>query len=89
MTVQNIPTPRTTKTLIDPRDNVTNASDFQRAHIVGDDFAKNTTSLSWFRWILGPTAQNNTVNGVLAPQAQRGGAILGAAVHRSDHVALR
>jgi hypothetical protein len=85
MTVQTIPTPRTTKTLIDPLDNTNNISGFQRAHIVGDEFAKSN-ELSWFRWILGRTGQNNNVNGVLAPQAQRGGAVLGAAVHRSNHV---
>ena len=35
MTVQTIPTPETTKDLIDPLDKSTNKSGFQRAHVVG------------------------------------------------------
>ncbi len=87
MTVQTIPTPDSTKDLIDPLDTSTNRSGFQRAHIVGDAFAQ-VRGLSWFRWILGGVnGQNANVNGVLAPQSQRGGAILGVAVHRFEHVA--
>jgi hypothetical protein len=65
MTVQTIPTPPTTKKLIDPLDTGNNKSGFQRAHIVGDKFAQRGP-LAWFRWILGSCGENSRVNGVLA-----------------------
>ena len=85
-TSNDIPSPTDTKDLIDPKTpSSQNTSGFQRAHIVGEDFASRDP-LGWFRWLLGPREQNSRVNGVLAPQRQRGGAILGVAVHLSNHV---
>src|SRR5258706_16102875 len=84
-TVQNIPTPTNIKDLIDPLDNTSNKSGFQRAHIIGEDFGTGT-ELDWFAKILGPAGINESFNAVLLPQSARGGALLGAAVHRSNHV---
>ena len=45
MTVQTIPTPETTKDLIDPLDKSTNKSGFKRAHVIGDAFAQDDGAL--------------------------------------------
>ena len=52
-TSSDLPTPTSTKDLIDPLSSPeSNSSGFQRAHIVGEAFA-NDPRLSWFRWVLG------------------------------------
>jgi hypothetical protein len=56
-TVQTIKTPETIKTLIDPLDKSTNKSGFQRAHIIGKEFA-DRGPLAWFRRILGTNGTN-------------------------------
>jgi len=84
-TVQTIPTPTDIKDLIDPLDQTTNKSGFQRAHIIGEDFGTGQ-ELDWFGKLLGPNGINEAFNGVLLPQSARGGAVLEAAVHRSNHV---
>src|SRR5688500_8442295 len=84
-TDSDVPTPATTKQLIDLlTSTASNKSGFQRAHVVGEAFA-DRPELTWFRWVLGSKEQDSRVNGVLAPQTQRGGAILGVAVHFSEH----
>ena len=62
-TVQTIPTPTEIKPLIDPLDKTSNRSGFQRAHIIGEDFAK-IPGLAWFRKILGTSGQNAGINGI-------------------------
>src|SRR5687768_6103640 len=81
-TVQNRPTPKGIVDLLDKR---LSGTGFQRAHIIGDAFA-NRPALAWFRDLLGPAGANERFNSVLLPEAERGGAILGAAVHYQEHV---
>jgi hypothetical protein len=83
-TVQSIKTPKDIVDLLDLR---RSATGFQRAHIVGDAFAKEFAE-QWFSKLFGKNllGQNNAANGVLLPEASRGGFVLGAGVHNQEHV---
>jgi A nuclease family of the HNH/ENDO VII superfamily with conserved AHH len=83
-TVQSIKTPKDIVDLLDLR---RSATGFQRAHIVGDAFAKEFAE-QWFSKLFGKNllGQNNAANGVLLPEASRGGFVLGAGVHNQVHV---
>jgi A nuclease family of the HNH/ENDO VII superfamily with conserved AHH len=83
-TVQTIKTPKDIVDLLDLR---RSATGFQRAHIVGDAFAKRFKN-QWFSKLFGKNllGQNNAANGVLLPEASRGGFVLGASVHNQEHV---
>ncbi|HEX8193050.1 MAG TPA: calcium-binding protein, partial [Allosphingosinicella sp.] len=95
--VQDMPTPREQLLfLIDPlQTNLNNSSGFQRAHIVGRDFATRPI-VTWFNALFQQgrvrsdgkpiNGADDSANGVLLPQDRRGGAILGAAVHNRPHV---
>lgn len=81
-TVQGMPTPTGVDHLLNTRLSKTG---FQRAHIIGKAFA-NSFSNDWFGKMLGSNGVNEVLNGVLLPEASRGGAILGSAVHYLEHV---
>ncbi|GMP12488.1 AHH domain-containing protein [Bradyrhizobium sp. TM239] len=70
--------------LITPR-NPNNTNGFQGAHIIGDKFW--TRALGWITQNLGADFnQNSSLNGVLLPEGNRGGAVLGTAEHFGNHV---
>lgn len=88
-TVQTIPVPRSEdgalRNILRPR-NDNNTSGFQRAHIVGRAFMEQN-ELRWLRDILGPNGADNALNGILLPEGNRGGLLLGVAEHLGNDVA--
>src|SRR5690349_14613989 len=84
MAFSDIKRPTGLKDLISPR-NPANKSGFQGAHVAGDKFWQ--AQLNWLTQNLGADFNpDNRLNGVLLPEGNRGGAVLGVAEHFGDNV---
>ena len=84
MAFEDIPRPQGLKDLITPP-NSRNTTGYQGAHVAGLDEWK--TNLQWLTDQLGAGVNPNArMNGVLLPEGNRGGAVLGVAEHNGKRV---
>ena len=84
--VEKRPTPTGLFSLLGLSSNPSN-SGFQRAHIIGVGFVRRpAANLQWLATLLGPNGADVQFNSVLLPEAERGSAILGTALHFQEHI---